>query len=534
MTDVLVVGGGLAAIAAALEAAAAGASVLVASGGSGSSELAQGGVAAAVGPGDSLELHEADTLSAGSGLSDPATVRVLVSEAAGAVAWLQAQGVEFDRGPDGLPALALEAAHSRPRVLHAGGDGSGAAILSALRSAVTEECARRHLRWVDDAWLESLLKAGDRVVGGRFRVAGRRVDVRAAATVLATGGYAGLFAHSTTFAACHGAGLIAAVRAGAELGDLEFVQFHPTAYAGPHTRFLLTEALRGAGAHLIDSEGRRFLFATDPRGELAPRSTVTRAIAQHLRQTGHHHVYLDAAPIGEEALRAGFPAFTARCHRLGIDPLRETVPVAPAAHYTMGGIVADVWGRTRAPGLLAAGECARTGAHGANRLASNSLLEAVVCGRLAGRTAAADATRMAEACVGLNRDGEACLAAPRGDACVAHRNGLRLEDVRRLLTQSAGPLRSPGRMADGLSRLNADRGSDADAEVARQLACLVLNAALARQESRGAHVRDDRPDESRGWQSLEVAVRGGAAGEPVIEVRPRIGVSAAEPAVSAH
>jgi len=514
MTDMLVVGSGVAALSAALEAAEAGASVVVASAGPGSSELAQGGIAAAVGCDDSPELHEADTLSAGAGVCDASTVKLLVFEAPRAVAWLEAHGVVFDAGAGGNRALVLEGAHSRPRVLHAGGDCSGAAIMSALRREAAAMRQRGRLRWVDGAWLEGFLKAGDLVVGARFRLGDELIELRGNATVLATGGYGGLFARSTTTSVCHGAGLVAALEAGADVADLEFVQFHPTAYAGPHRTFLVTEALRGAGAVLVDADGRRFLLDADPRGELATRATVARTIALHLRRTGSRCVFLDAAPIGEAGLRRGFPGFVARCRRVGIDPGRDLVPVAPAAHYTMGGIVVDVRGRTTVRGLLAAGECTRSGAHGANRLASNSLLEAVVLGRLAGRSALVAPVH------GRGRTPCTEVEAPSGGR-------LRLDDVRRLLAASAGPLRSPVPMLEGLHRLNADVGCGTTAEAARRLACLVLQSAIARKESRGAHSRDDYPNESIDWQRLEVAVRRAAGKDPHVEVRPRPEVGAA-------
>src|SRR5262249_15460326 len=335
---------------------------------------------------------------------------------------------------------------------------------------------RGRLRWINGAWLDGLLKAGDMVTGARLRLEEERIELRASVTVLATGGYAGLFARSTTTSVCQGAGLVAALEAGAEVADLEFVQFHPTAYAGSHGTFLLTEALRGAGALLVDAHGRRFLLDADPKGELAPRATGARAVARHLRRTGDTCGFLDVAPIGETVLRESFPGFMARCRRVGIDPLRDPVPVAPAAHYTMGGIVVDVSGRTRVPGLLAAGECTRSGAHGANRLASNSLLEAVVLGRLAGRTALVAPSHGGGRTTSIEPE---ALSGGR----------LRFEDIRRLLATSAGPLRSRAAMLDGLHRLNGDQGRSLRAEAARRLACLVLQSALARRESRGAHVR---------------------------------------------
>jgi len=480
--DVLVVGAGLAGMAAALEAAEAGASVLLAAAGGGSSGLAQGGIAAAVAPDDAPELHAADTLAAGAGLTDGAAAGLLTAEAAGAVAWLEACGAAFDREADGRPALGLEAAHSRARVLHAGGDASGAALVAALRGRLPGR-----VRTVE-ARLDALLLRGDRVAGARL--SGR--DVAAGAVVLATGGYAGRYPRSTTTSLCDGSGLLAALAAGAELADLEFVQFHPTAYAGPGRTFLLTEALRGAGAWLVDSAGRRFAFDADPRGELAPRAVVARAIAERLA-AGEPAVFLDARHLGRERLAGRFPGFVARCRAVGLDPAAEPVPVAPTAHYTMGGIVTDLRGRTGVPGLLAAGECARTGVHGANRLASNSLLEAVVFGRLAGRAALAAAAPGPPAGVPLT----APAILPAGEEGA-------------VLEAAAGPLRSAGGLREGLRRL----GDPA----ARSLAGLLLRAALLREESRGAHVRTDRPGEDAAWAALEVVARRDA---PDVFARPR-------------
>jgi L-aspartate oxidase len=497
MTDLLVVGGGLAGMAAALEAADAGASVLLVAGGPGSSELAQGGIAAAVGADDAPERHAADTLAAGAGLTDPAAVRLLTGEAPAAAAWLEARGVAFDRGPDGRPALALEAAHSRPRVLHAGGDASGAAIVGALRARLAEPPPGR-VEQLAGARLEGLLLAAERVAGAHLRTAGGVREVRSGATLLATGGYAGLFPRATTTSACDGSGLLMALWAGAELADLELVQFHPTAYAGPGATFLLTEALRGAGAHLVDRAGRRFLLDADPRAELAPRAVASRAIAEHLLAGGTGGVFLDARHLGEATLRDHFPGFVARCVRAGLDPLRDPVPVAPAAHYTMGGIATDAWGRTGVPGLLAAGECARTGVHGANRLASNSLLEAAVFGRRAARAALAEDRR---------RSTRVRRAGPIG----ADRPGDRAR-----LGEAAGPLRRG-------PALRAALGQVAEGS----LVALVLEAALLREESRGAHVRVDRPTPDPAWARREVVARLGPDGAPVLTVRPRPAVPTA-------
>ena len=506
-TDVLVVGGGLAGISAALEAAAASARVLLVEAGNGASERAQGGIAAALGEGDSPHRHALDTLAAGAGLCDPRAVQLLTEEAPEAVSWLSALGVPFDRR-EGRPALALEAAHSRPRVVHAGGDRSGAAITAALRSRLGATGTVRRLR----GKLAGLLVHATGVAGARLRptaVEGNSsgegealsspVEVRAGAVILATGGYAGLFARTTTSRRCDGAPLVAALLAGATLADLELVQFHPTVYAGPGEPFLITEALRGAGARLTDHRGRRFLLDADPRGELAPRAVVTRAIVEALARSGERTVLLDARHLGPRRLAREFPGFLARCRSLGLDPTREPMPVAPAAHYTMGGVVTDLEGRTGVPGLLAAGECARTGVHGANRLASNSLLEAVVFGRRAGRAAAAEASPSHP------RSEVICLEVTTGDVA----------SVRWLLERCAGPQRHPEQLRRGLEVLDGPGMGGA----ARTLARLVLASAWLRAESRGAHWRTDRPEEDPAWAHLQVSVRR-TAPDPIVEARP--------------
>jgi L-aspartate oxidase len=298
---------------------------------------------------------------------------------------------------------------------------------------------------------------------------------------------------------------MAALRAGAELADLEFVQFHPTAYAGPGRPFLVTEALRGAGAWLVDGDGRRFLLDVDPRGELAPRAVVARGIAERLAATGKPCVFLDARHLGAEQLGRHFPGFLARCRRAGHDPLQAPVPVAPAAHYTMGGVVTDGWGRTGVPGLLAAGECARTGVHGANRLASNSLLEAVVFGRRAGRTAEREAPRPV-----TNRSLR--LAGPAAVGCG--------KDERDALGRGAGPLGSAPGLRAALARLDGrSMGSGG-------LAALVLRAALVRDESRGAHVRTDHPADDPAGAEAEVVFGAGGDGMPAVRARRGAGAAA--------
>ncbi len=433
--DLVIVGGGVAGLYAALTAADEARVLLLAKGSvrSSNSYAAQGGVAAAVGPDDDPSLHAADTLTAGRGLCRPSAVRALTEEAPARIAELRALGVEFDDG------LALEGGHSRSRVVHAGGAETGRRIAEVLAARVAA-----HPR-IDVAEGERALELW--LVDGRCAglVTDRRT-VAARATLLATGGYAALWERTTNPPGALGEGLMLAYRAGAALADLELMQFHPTALLDDG--FLLSEALRGAGATLLDEEGERF---TD---ELAPRDVVARAIAAH-----------DGAQLDLRGIERGrYPALIATLERAGYDPALEPIPVAPAAHYSIGGIVTDLDGCTTLPGLYAAGECACTGVHGANRLASNSLLECLVFGRRAALAARAEP--------------EPGFAAPRVPAPEQPVT----PELRRALWEEAGLIRS----ADGLSRL-----LDAPAPLVRLLA----ESALARTESRGVHFREDFPVE---------------------------------------
>ncbi|MEG4055171.1 MULTISPECIES: L-aspartate oxidase [unclassified Microcoleus] len=341
------------------------------------SDWAQGGIAAALAPEDSAALHVQDTLAAGAGLCDLDAVKFLVEEASACIDSLVKMGVAFDRtGPD--LALTLEAAHSRRRVLHAA-DTTGKAVISTLTAKVL---SRKNIQLVSPAFALSLWLDETGRCQGISSICGSQVKwLQAKAVVLATGGGGQVFAQTTNPSVSTGDGVAIAWRAGALLRDLEFVQFHPTALSTAGApRFLISEAVRGEGAHLVDSKGYRFAFDSHPSGELAPRDVVSRAIFRHLQKTGEPHVWLDLRPIAVDRLRYRFPNIIQVCADWGIDIFSEPVPVTPAAHYWMGGIVADKFNQTSIPGLYAVGETASTGVHGANRLASNSLLECLVFG----------------------------------------------------------------------------------------------------------------------------------------------------------
>jgi L-aspartate oxidase len=470
----VVVGAGLAGLTAALAAATA--RVLVLTGAplnqGCSSAWAQGGVAAALSEDDTPELHAADTVAAGAGLVDEAMARLLAEEGPAAVRALAALGAPFDRTASGGFVQSLEAAHGRARVARVKGDQAGREIMRAVTAATL---AAGHVEVRAGARLRALLQDADgRVRGVAAEIAGEIVEITTRAVLLATGGIGGLYAETTTPAELVGEGLGLAAMAGALVGDPEFVQFHPTAIdIGRDPAPLATEALRGEGAVLVNAAGERFMDRYHPQAELAPRDVVARAI--HTERAAGRGAFLDAREAVGEHFPQEFPGVFAACLGGGVDARRQPIPVAPACHYHMGGIVTDADGRTTLAGLFAAGECASTGVHGANRLASNSLLEAAVFGSRAGRAAAAEAGPS---------------SAPPRAVIPPTLPPEALQRLRQLMSRHAGVVRDEAGLTALLleiEALEAAHGRGAALVAAR----LVAACALARAESRGGHFRAD-------------------------------------------
>ena len=490
MARVVVVGSGIAGLVAALRAAERHQVTIVTKGGiaDGSTRYAQGGIAAAVFADDSVADHVADTLRAGAGLNVREAVEALCGDGPARVRELIALGVAFDRDGKGL-ARGLEAAHSSARVLRAGGDATGAEIERALDAAVRAA----GIRVVTGAFLRDVLVSDGAVSGVALRLAdGTDTDLDADAVVLATGGWGQLYAHTTNPAIATGDGVAAAYRAGALLADLEFTQFHPTALRLPAAdggarTFLVSEAVRGEGAVLRNARGERFMLDVHPDAELAPRDVVARGIAVEMAAQDGLPVVLDATALGADFLAHRFPTIDAACRAAGIDWSREPVPVTPAAHYAMGGVATDIHGRTSLPGLFAVGEVACTGAHGANRLASNSLLEGLV---FAHRAAEAIGEEWPEPPAWVAEPGLAASATEflEGDRSF---DRARLQSI---LWTGAGLHRDRAGLDRAARELAGFRmpepGEDANL---LQLGRLVVASALSREESRGAHFRSDFP-----------------------------------------
>ena len=486
--NVVIVGGGLAGLFCALKLAPRPVTVISAAplGQGASTAWAQGGIAAAVAEGDSAEAHAADTIAAGAGLVNEAVALGLAREAGARIHDLLHYGVPFDRDLEGELAVAREAAHSARRIVHVRGDMAGKAIMSALIEAVRSTPS---IRVLEGYVAEALLTEDGAVAGLQLREVGdataKPVTVASRAVVLATGGIGHLYAVTTNPTEASGLGLAIAARAGAVIADPEFVQFHPTAImVGRDPAPLATEALRGEGATLINDRGERFMLARHKLAELAPRDIVARGVFAEI--AAGHGAFLDAREALGAHFAEKFPTVHASCMAAGIDPAKQPIPVAPAAHYHMGGIAVDHHGRTSLKGLWAGGEVSSTGAHGANRLASNSLLEAVVyAARIAedinGSTIAAPARSPTESIIPRN-----CAMPP-----ITERN------LRAMMTSHIGVIRDDDRLAEAVcsfAAIERDTGNIALRNMATT-ALLVATSAWTRRESRGAHYRIDHPTE---------------------------------------
>ena len=480
----LILGAGIAGLFTALKLSPLPCLVLASSrpGTSGSSAWAQGGIAAAMGESDNWQGHAADTMAAGAGLCDPEIVNLVAREASDRIADLIAYGAPFDRNADGTLALGLEAAHSRPRIVHAGGDRAGAEI---SRTLAERALATPSIRVLEGFHAVELAMEDGRVTGLFARngtgSASRLVLFRARAVVFATGGLGALYAVTTNPLESRGEGLGMAARAGAVIADAEFVQFHPTAIAiGRDPAPLATEALRGEGAVLVNDRGERFMTAAHADAELAPRDIVARAI--HRQIAGGQKTFLDCREAIGDKFEKHFPTVHAACISAGVDPARQPIPVAPAAHYHMGGIASDAHGRSSLEGLWVAGECAATGLHGANRLASNSLLEGLVFG-------ARVAQDVRDTVKGGRAQGLPPL--PVGLALAAPPHVLRAA-----MSRHAGLERSEEGLGQALSAVaRLERNADGDLLNMLAAARLVTAAAIIRTESRGAHWRSDFPQQ---------------------------------------
>ncbi|BCY15304.1 L-aspartate oxidase [Actinoplanes sp. L3-i22] len=503
-TDVVVVGSGVAGLTAALHLRELGLHVTVVTKvniDDGSTRWAQGGIAGVLDPLDSPQAHAYDTEIAGVGLCDPEAVKVLVEEGPARIRELIRRGAEFDRNPDGSLMLTREGGHRADRIVHAGGDATGAEVQRALHAAVRRD---PWIRLVEHALVLDLLRAADgRACGITLHVLGEGSEdgvgaILARAVVLATGGMGQIYASTTNPSVSTGDGVALALRAGAAVTDVEFVQFHPTSFVTADLssvqRPLISEALRGEGAHLVDETGTRFMVGQHEQAELAPRDVVAKGIYRVLRSTGADHVYLDARHLGKQFLEGRFPTIMASTRAAGVDPATELIPVAPAAHYASGGVRTDLHGRTSIAGLYACGEVACTGVHGANRLASNSLLEGLVFAKRIADDIGRDLPAQADP-VRMNM-----TPAWVADAAIR-------ADVQRTMTRGAGVLRSADSLATAakeLSRLAESRATPNTAawEATNLLtvATALVASARSRRETRGCHWREDYPTAADEWR----------------------------------
>jgi|694.fasta_scaffold28370_9 L-aspartate oxidase len=544
-TDVLILGGGLAGLRAALAVDPRLTVTVVTKDdlqGS-SSQWAQGGIAGVVDPEDRFDNHVADTLSAGGGLCHADVVDAVIREAPTRIAELIAWGTRFD-ATNGALELGREGGHSHRRIVHALGDATGREVMRAVIER-TRGLANLEV-WPDTFTIDLVTHEGACRGAIVWHPAHGKTIVWARRTILATGGAGQLYRESTNPPGASGDGLALAWRAGAELRDMEFMQFHPTVlYIAGGSRSLITEAVRGAGAHLVDRDGRRFMPDFDPRAELAPRDVVSRAITVVMHRTHHANVYLDLSHLDADLVRRQFPGMAAVCAKFGLDLARDRIPVRPGAHYMIGGVTVDADGRTTVPGLLAAGEVTSSGLHGANRLASNSLLEGLVYGGRAGAAASADA--LAVAAGGAEEFRLPPISFPRaadvgGDA----QGALDLADIRNslraLMWRQVGVERAEEPLAEALETVEGwcryvlpRQFADPQGwqlqnmlEVAR----LMIRSGLVRRETRGVHFRSDHPRADDAWRSHIVWRRD--VPDPFLEPIPPAPVAAAGELLGHH
>ncbi|CAN5231186.1 L-aspartate oxidase [soil metagenome] len=498
-TDFIVIGSGIAGLRASIELAASGASVSVLTKDKASesnTEYAQGGVAVVLSDDDNAELHEGDTLVAGAGLCDPEAVEILVTEGTRYIKELIEWGTEFDR-EGGKLVFTQEAAHSRRRILHAHGDSTGVELVRALIARAGRE---ETINLTPFAHTESLIVKEGRCIGVRFLDPVLRAprEIIAKAVIMCTGGAGQLYLHTTNPSVATGDGMAMAYFAGAEMADMEFVQFHPTALELKNApRFLLSEAMRGEGGLLKNKYGERFMPGYDERAELAPRDIVSRSIVAEMRRTGTRNVYLDMTGLSASFLKHRFPKIYETCKMYGLDIASDLLPISPASHYCMGGIRTDLWGRSTLPGLYAAGEVTCTGVHGANRLASNSLLEGLVFGARAGAAALRD------------DPGIIPVSDQNSNKVVRQLSGSRhrlstpvSKRIKRVMWERVGILRSGESLARAISEFDqiASGNLSLSSRNFVTLAILVATAALWREESRGGHYRTDFPEIAENFQ----------------------------------
>ncbi len=497
-TDFIVIGSGVAGLRAAIELASTGASVSVLTKDKTSesnTEYAQGGVAVVIAEDDNPELHEGDTLVAGAGLCDEKAVEILVTEGTRYIKQLIDWGTEFDR-EGGELMMGQEAAHSRRRILHSKGDSTGAEFVRSLIARAGQE---KTILLTPFANTESLIVRDGRCVGVRFLDPILRAprEIFAKGVIMCTGGAGQLYQHTTNPSVATGDGMAMAYFAGAEMADMEFVQFHPTALNLENApRFLLSEAMRGEGGQLKNKYGERFMPRYDERLELAPRDIVSRSIVAEMRRTGTRTVYLDMTSKDENFLKHRFPKIYETCLFYGLNIAKDMLPVSPASHYCMGGIRTDLWGRSSVKGLYAAGEVTCTGVHGANRLASNSLLEGLVFGARAGKAAAEDNAATTVKTLTDASETRSRFHSEPGIATAVKKR------IKRVMWERVGILRNEDSLVRALREFDQIAGSDLGVSSRNfvTLATLVATAALWREESRGGHYRDDFPSEEENWR----------------------------------